>query len=95
MVSNGVLALSSMRDEALGSSLRLWVENLETDLASCNLAQSDHRWLILVAFDMWRSAGRDLPGAIGRSKRQLKAVRDTTQTIVDCDSCHTPITLCC
>src|SRR5256885_4762148 len=65
------------------------LQDLVADLAGRDLAQRDDGRLVAVGLDERRGAGAKLARAIGRSERQLEAVRHSLQAIVDGDTSHT------
>src|SRR5438105_10912633 len=64
------------------------LQHFGADLAGGDLAQRDHRRLVAVRLDERRGAGAELARAIGGGQRELEAVGDSLQAIVDGDASH-------
>ena len=64
------------------------LQHLDADLAGGDLAQRDDGGLVAVGLDQRRRAGADLARAIGRGERELEAVGDALQAVVDGDAGH-------
>src|SRR3970282_2304229 len=64
------------------------LEHLGADLAGRDLAQRDDRELVAVGLDERRGAGAELARAVGRRQRELEAIGDSLEAIVDGNSGH-------
>src|SRR5882672_4347556 len=69
-----------------GSGVAL--EDFGADLAGRDLAQSDDGGLVAVRLDQRARARAELARAVGRRQRELEAVRNSLQAIVDGDPGH-------
>src|SRR5205814_492016 len=64
------------------------LEDFGADLTGSDLAQRDDRGLVAVRLDQRTGAGAELARAIGRRQRQLEAVGNAFQAVVDGDAGH-------
>src|SRR3990172_12064655 len=63
-------------------------QDFDADLADRDLAQRDHGELVAVRLAPRRCALTELARAVGRGERQLEAVRDSLEAIVNGNACH-------
>src|SRR5947207_15165913 len=64
------------------------VQVLGAHLAGGDFAQRDHGGLVAVGVDQGRRPGAELARAVSRRQRELEAVRNSLQAIVDGDAGH-------
>src|SRR5436190_1980893 len=64
------------------------LEDFGADLAGGDLAQGDHGRLVAIRLDQRARAGAELARAVSRGQRELEAVGNSLQAIVDGDSGH-------
>src|SRR5437867_8816792 len=74
--------------EARTARRRVALEHFGADLAGGDLAQRDHGRLVAVGLDQRRGAGAELARAISGGERELEAVGDPLETVVDGDAGH-------
>src|SRR3954469_911527 len=64
------------------------LEDFGADLAAGDLAQGDHGRLVAVRLDQRARAGAELARAIGGGQREVEAVGNSLQAVVDGDAGH-------
>src|SRR5438876_3536644 len=67
---------------------RVALQHVGAHLAGGDLPQRDHGRLVAVGLDQWARPGAELARAVSRRQRELEAVGNSLQAVVDGDAGH-------